>query len=398
MVLFSEVPSLPDDPILGIPALFAADERSNKINLGIGAYKTAEGHPLVLKSVRKAEQLLLEKNLYKEYLPIDGDPEFIKESLRLLFGASFPGLDLSPCFAAQTVGGASALRVGGEFLSRFANKAVFVPQPSWTNHKQIFERSGLQVGFYPYLDQKTLLLDYRGLCQAIKQMPRTSAILLHGCCHNPTGVDPTEFQWKELSNLIKEQQIIPFFDLAYQGFAEDLEKDAQAIRFFREEGHEMLVAYSYSKNFGVYGERVGFLTIAAKDALTAKNIGTQIRASIRANYSNPPIHGARIIKTILQSSVLTMEWKEELGNMRERILNMRKELVAALQAEGSQRDFSYLLYQRGLFSYSGLTSQQVQRLRDEKAIYMPLSGRINVAGLNTQIIPYVAKSIVSVLE
>ena len=218
MPFFNDIPQLPVDPILGLPIAFAADPRPNKTNLGIGAYKTADGLPLVLTCVRKAESLLLQKHLNKEYLPIEGDGEFIRCALHLLLGANSPLFQSNQFFAAQTVGGASALRIAGEFLAKLVSKTIFLSQPSWSNHKQIFERAGLNVGSYPYFNPQTCLLDYQGMCEAIKNMPPGSVILLHGCCHNPTGIDPTFEQWKELSELIKKQQLIPFFDIAYQGF------------------------------------------------------------------------------------------------------------------------------------------------------------------------------------
>lgn len=397
MPFFNDVPQLPVDPIFGLPIAFAADPRPNKINLGIGAYKTSEGLPLVMTSVRKAESLIQQKHLNKEYLPIDGDPEFLRYSLQLLYGPNSFLLQSGLFFAAQSIGGASALRIGGEFLAKLISKTIFISQPTWSNHKQIFERAGLNVGSYPYFNAATHDLDFAGMCGAIKNMPPASVILLHGCCHNPTGFDPSFEQWKELSELIKKQQLIPFFDMAYQGFGQGLDEDAQAIRYFAEQGHEMLVAYSYSKNFCLYGERVGFLTVIGSKADLMPKIGSQIKYLIRSNYSTPPLHGARIVTTILKSPELYLEWKTELKNMRERVLDMRKALIAALLVEGHNRDFSYINRQSGLFSFSGLTLEQVQKLQHEKALYIPNNGRINIAGLNTQNIPEVAKALLSVM-
>lgn len=397
MPFFNDIPQLPNDPIMGLPIAFAADPRPNKINLGIGAYKTAEGHSLVLASVRKAESLLLQKHLNKEYLPIEGDPEFLRCSLQLLLGSDSPLWQTGRFFAAQSVGGASALRIGGEFLSKLVSKTIFISQPSWSNHKQIFERAGLNVGSYPYFSPQTHLLDFSGMCGAIKNMPSGSVILLHGCCHNPTGIDPTFEQWKELSGLIKKQHIIPFFDLAYQGFGQGLDLDAEAVRHFVNEGHEALIAYSFSKNFGLYGERVGFLMIACSSADQVPKIASQVRSLIRGNYSNPPLHGARIVSTILKSHELTLEWKAELNNMSERVKEMRKALIAALLVKGQDRNFTYMHQQMGLFFFIGLNPEQVERLRKEKAIYMPNNGRINIAGLNTQNVSYVAEALLSVM-
>lgn len=397
MPFFNDIPQLPVDPIFGLPIAFAADPRPNKVNLGIGSYKTSEGLPLVMTCVRKAESIIQQKHLNKEYLPIEGDPEFITYSLQLLFGAGSPLLKSGQYFAAQTIGGASALRIAAEFLSRLITKTIFISQPTWSNHKQIFERSGLNVGSYPYFNRQTFGLDFDGMREAIQNMPPGSAILLHACCHNPTGIDPTFEQWKELSTLIKKQQVIPLFDVAYQGFGQDIDDDVKAVRYFAKEGHEMLTAYSYSKNFGLYGERVGCLTVACSKIDLVPKIGSQIRQSIRANYSNPPLHGERIVTTILKSHELSLEWKTELANMCQRIKDMRKALIAALLVQGNDHDFSYMDKQTGLFSFSGLNPEQVERLKREKAIYMPINGRINVAGLNTQIIPYVAEALLSVM-
>ncbi len=397
MRFFNDVPQLPNDPILGLPIAFAADPRPNKINLGIGTYRTAEGIPLVLSSVRKAENQLLQKHLNKEYLPIEGDAEFLRYALQLLVGTDSSVWQSGQFFSAQTVGGTSALRIGGEFLAKLISKTIFLSQPSWYNHKQIFERAGLNVGSYPYFDPRTCLLDYSGMCEAIKNMPPKSVILLHGCCHNPTGIDPSFEQWKELSNLIKTRELIPFFDIAYQGFGQDLEQDAKAIRYFVNEGHELLIAYSFSKNFGLYGERVGFLTILCHQTELVPKIGSQIKLLIRSNYSNPPLHGARIISTILKSHELTLEWKRELSNMQERVKEMRKALVAALHVKGRNHNFSYIHHQTGLFSFSALTPEQVQYLRKERAIYMH-NGRINIAGLNTTNLPVVAEALLSVMN
>lgn len=398
MQFFHDIPLLPDDPILGLPAVFAADPRPYKINLGIGAYKTEEGCPLVLSSVKKAEHFLEQKNLNKEYLPIEGDPEFLRYSLQLLFGHDSTVLQSDKYFAAQTVGGASALRLGAEFLSKLVSQTIFISKPSWSNHKQIFEKGGLHVGSYPYIDAQTTLFDYHGMCEAIKNMPPASIVLLHGCCHNPTGIDPTFEQWKELSVLIKSKELIPFFDMAYQGFGQGLEEDAQAIRHFVDEGHEMLVAYSFSKNFGLYGERVGFLTVISSQPDRASKIGSQIKYLIRANYSNPPLHGARIVSTILKSPQLNQEWKSELKMMCNRIKEMRNALLAALSAKDNSCKYSNLQNQNGLFFFSGISSDKVLTLRNEKAIYLPNNGRINIAGLNMQNVSYVADALLSVIQ
>lgn len=398
MSFFHDVPLLPEDPILGLPIAFKSEKRPEKINLGIGSYKTVEGHPLVLSCVRKAESIIFHKHLNKEYLPIEGDEDYLIHSLHLLFGAESPLLTSKCYYTAQAVGGAGALRVGGEFLAKIANRTIFLPQPTWVNHKQIFERTGLTIGSYPYFDPKTGLLDFKGMYQSIEIMPENSVILLHGCCQNPTGVDPSFDQWKELSSLLQKQKVIPFFDIAYQGFGQDLDIDAQAIRYFAEMGHEMLVAYSYSKNLGLYGERVGFLTVCCSDPSQVKNIGSQIKYLIRSNYSNPPLHGARVVSTILNSPELSVEWKNELSNMRERVREMRKALVSTLLVRGNDPNFSNLAIQQGLFCYLGLNAEQVNELREKMAIYMPSNGRINIAGLTPQNIDQLVDALYKVIK
>jgi aspartate/tyrosine/aromatic aminotransferase len=397
MSFFQGAKLLPDDPILSLPSLFAADPRTNKINLGIGAYKTAEGFPLLLNTVKKAESQILLKHLNKEYLPIQGDPEFIKCALNLLFGGAHPLLQTSNFFAAQTIGASGALRLAGELIVELVSKTVFLPQPSWSNHKQIFERAGLNVGSYPYYNPCTFELDFDGMCKAIQNMPSSSAILLHGCCHNPTGLDPSFEQWKELSALIKKQNLIVIFDMAYQGFGQNLDQDAQAIRYFASQGHEMLITYSFSKNFGLYGERIGFLTVISQDPELMPNIASQVKYLIRCSYSNPSLQGERIVSTILKSPELTAEWKKELKNMCERVQEMRKALIAALHAKAPDKNFSHMHHQNGLFSFCGLGAEQVQRLRKEAAIYMPNNGRINIAGINTQNLEYIAQALLSVM-
>jgi aspartate/tyrosine/aromatic aminotransferase len=397
MSFFNDIPLLPNDPILGLPIIFAAEQRTTKVNLGIGAYKTAEGNPFILNSVHKAEKLIWEQNFNKEYLPIDGDEEFKKCSLKLIFGSDLDQIDQEHIYSSQTIGGSGALRIGGEFLCKLINPNIFLSQPSWPNHKPIFERAGMNVGSYPYFDFKTNLLDFEGMCEAVKNLPPASVILLHASCHNPSGVDPTIEQWKILSALIKKGGIFPFFDCAYQGFGDSIEKDAQAIRQFALDGHEMMISYSYSKNFGLYGERVGLLIVMASEKSHTASIGSQIRTLIRGNYSTPPLQGARIVKTILQSETLKAEWQGELIHMCDRLKEMRKALVEALLSYNKNLDFTPIMKQKGLFSFLGLNKDQVDRLRQEYAIYMA-PGRINLAGLNGHNVEYVAKALLSVME
>lgn len=398
MSVFNNIELLPDDPILGLPLLYAADPRPHKVNLGIGTYKNEKGLPQVLNSVYQAEQILLQKHLDKEYLPMDGDPIFIKSGMQLLFGQDHPVLTSDELYGAQTIAGSGALRIGGEFLAKHIGKMIYLSQPSWSNHTQIFEKAGLTVNGYPYYNPQTKSLDFKGMCAVLHQIPSRSIVLMHGCCHNPTGVDPTPEQWQELSKLFKERQLFPFFDIAYQGLGVNLDEDAYAIRHFAAEGHEMMITYSFSKNFGLYGERIGLLIVRSSQPKSLPAIASQIKFFVRSNYSNPALHGARIVSTILQSPELTQEWKIELKSMCDRIKEMRKALVLALNAKCGDGDFSPLLKQAGLFSFSGLSSEQVLKLRKEKGIYMPTSGRINIAGLNKSNLEYTVEAIASVMQ
>ena len=398
MSFFDKVDLLPADPILNLPVAFAADPRPNKINLGIGAYKDDSGNPLVLSCVRKAESQLFQNDLNKEYLPIEGDPSYLNESLKLIFGKDHPTLQLDTIFAAQTIGGTGALRIGCELLLQKISKAIYISQPTWPNHKALFSRTGMPVEAYPYYDPQSHSLDFSAMCAYIQQIPSGNAILLQASCHNPTGIDPTFEQWRELSKLVKTQKLIPFFDLAYQGFGIGIDEDANPVRYFAKEGHEMLVATSYSKNLGLYGERAGMLAVVTHSKEEVVKVASQIRQIIRSIYSSPPLHGARIVKTVLQSPQLKQEWLRELADMRGRIAQMRQDLVAGLLAKGADKSFNSLIQQSGIFSFCGLNQQQVHRLIQEKGIYMPSDGRINVAGLNKQNLDYIIESILSVLK
>ena len=398
MAFFDQIKEAPDDPILSLSLKFKADSRDPKVNLGVGAYKTAEGKSKVLNAVRKAEASLLEKELPKEYLQIDGDQRYQQAVSQLIFGRDAEPITSSRIAVVQTVGGSGALRLAGEFLSSSGVTDIFMSNPTWANHKPLFSSGGLAIHSYPYYDQNQKGLDFSGMCEAIGSMPKGSAILLHACCHNPTGVDLTLEQWRELSQLIKARGLLPVFDSAYQGFDEGLQEDAQAIRLFVDDGHKMLVCSSNSKNFGLYGERIGALSIVATDKVEAVRLKSELKRLIRANYSTPPCNGARIVSSIMESTELYSEWKEELAHMCGRIKEMRKALVAGLMAKSEDVDFAFMGTQRGMFSYSGLNGDQVDCLQKEYAIYMPRSGRINIAGLNERNVDYVVTSILSVLH
>lgn len=392
MKFFDTVEMAPPDPILGLNAAFKADPRSNKVNLSIGAYKTDDLQPLVLTAVRKAEQQILTEGMDKEYLSQDGNPEYVQQSVRLVFDTEQDNI-----FGAQAPGGTAGVRLAGEFLAQIGSRVIYIPDPTWANHNQVFARAGLEVASYPYYDAERREFTKSRMIEAIKSIPSGSQILLHACCHNPTGLDPTPADWKALSAAIKVQGLLPVFDFAYQGFGRGIDEDAMAVRHFLVDGHQMLVANSYSKNFGLYGERIGGFYVVTPDTETAERVKSQVMRIIRANYSNPPLHGSRIIAAVLSSDTLREEWESELAVMRDRISGMRKALAERLNAGGSSIDFSFMYKQNGMFSYSGLSKAAVDRLREEYAIYMPTNGRLNVAGLSPKNLDYVVEAILAVL-
>lgn len=396
MSFFDAITELPEDPIVHLPIAFAADPRPQKVNLGVGTYKDSDGQPLVLSCVKQASTLINNEKSNKEYQPIDGNPAFIKANAELIFGKSFASSYPGAYFGVQALGGTGALRVGAEFLAQETSKTIFIPNPTWPNHKLVFTRSGLKVHGYSYYDENTHQINFASLCSDISQMPPGSTILLHAGCHNPTGIDPTMQQWHDLSTLIKKQKILPFFDFAYQGFADSTEKDAEPIRYFAAQGHEMLVANSFSKSMGLYGERVGGLSILGQHPEGIRKVSSQIKQIIRANYSTPPLHGMQIARTILQSDELRRQWLEELDSMRRRLVDMRLALLAGLESHDTNKDWSFIKRQKGFFSFLGLTREQVQRLLQEFAIHMPANGRINVAGLTKKNLDYVIGALIAV--
>ena len=386
MSFFNSTELAPEDPIMSIPKHFKADPRDPKVNLGVGVYRTAEGKSLVLNCIRKAEARILERQMDKNYLPIDGDPAFIRELLGLAFGPSCEALKDGRLVGLQTLGGSGALSLLATLLVAEHGNTIYVGDPTWANHHPLFKRSGLTVESYRHYSYETRGLAFSEMCEDLNKLPKGSTVLFHACCHNPTGVNPTQEQWRELSDLVKKQELLPVFDCAYQGFGDGVEEDVFALRHFLEEGHEMLVAISCSKNFGLYGERVGALALVTKHADKTGRVLSQLKRMIRGTYSNPPLTGQRLVRIVLES--FRSEWKQECDNMRNRIQEMRSAMVGALQSKCSGFDFQFLTHQRGMFSYSGLPAEQAQWLRDEKAIYMAPGARINIAGLTPSNIDY----------
>ena len=396
--MFEKIAAAPADPILGLTDIFRADARPNKINLGIGVYKDETGKTPVLTSVKKAEQYLLENETTKNYLGIEGIPAFASCTQELLFGKNSPIITDKRARTAQTPGGTGALRVAADFIANQTDaKRVWVSNPSWPNHKNVFAAAGLEVVEYNYYDAATHALDFDGLLNSLQQAQAGDVIVFHGCCHNPTGIDPTPEQWSQLAELSVSKGWLPLFDFAYQGFAKGLEEDAQGLRIFAAKHQELIVASSYSKNFGLYNERVGACTVVAADAETADRAFSQVKAAIRANYSNPPSHGAAVVATILSNDALRAIWEQELADMRQRIHRMRQLFVNTLQEKGAQQDFSFIINQNGMFSFSGLTKEQVLRLREEFGVYAVNSGRVNVAGMTPDNMAPLCEAIVAVL-
>jgi aspartate/tyrosine/aromatic aminotransferase len=391
MDFFNQVVEFPLDPILGLNISYAADQRKNKVDLGAGVYKTSDHQSFILNSVKKAETILLETEKSKDYLPIDGLPDFLSCTKALVFGSDFPFL-----YGAQTAGATAALSVGGRFLKQIGLSSLYLSAPTWANHKRVFQDAGLDIHTYSYFDWKTKGLAFDPMIEEIKKMPERSIILLQVCCHNPTGIDPTLEQWEILFDLFQKRGLFPFFDLSYQGFGKSVEEDAAPLALFLKRGLPCAVAVSNAKNFGIYGERCGALFIACSSAQEQRAVGSQIKMIIRSLYSNPPCHGARIVSTILQREELSKQWRGELAAMSTRISETRKALALGLQAKTGSARFDYLLSQKGMFSYTGLSEPQVERLISDYAIYLPSDGRINVAGLNGENLDYVIDAIIAV--
>ncbi len=397
--LFESVELAPRDPILGLNEQFNADTRENKVNLGVGVYYDDEGRLPLLKAVHQAEVARVEAAAPRGYLPIEGIASYNQGVQQLLLGNSSPFLASGRVLTAQALGGTGALKIGADFLKWLKpNAKVVISDPSWENHRALFERAGFPVETYPYYDAATRGLDYQGMVGALSALPEGTIVVLHACCHNPTGVDPDFDQWKEIAGLIKRQGLIPFLDIAYQGFGEGIEEDAAVVRLFADQDITMLVSSSFSKSFSLYGERVGALTLICSSSEESERVLSQLKRVIRTNYSNPPTHGGTIVATVLNTPELRRLWEEELATMRERIRDMRSQLVEKLKAQGVEQDFSFVLQQRGMFSYSGLSKEQVDILREKHSIYAVSTGRICVAALNSHNIDYVAQAIAAVLS
>ncbi len=395
--LFATVETVPGDPILGLTEAYNADTRPGKVNLGVGIYYDEQGRIPLLTSVRAIEQALANEAKPRGYLPIDGLAAYNIATQKLLFGAGSPLLEAGRVATSQTVGGSGALRIGADFLKRALPGAkIAISNPSWENHRVVFSTAGLEVTDYRYYDAATHGLDFSGMLEDLGKLEPGTIVLLHACCHNPTGVDLTAAQWKQVVDLAKERNLLPFIDIAYQGFDQGIEADATAIRLLADSGiPAFVVASSYSKSFSLYGERVGALSIVAADREEATRVQSQIKRTIRSNYSSPSTHGSALVAGVLGSDELRGQWEQELGAMRNRIHTLRAGLVQKLAALGAP-EFGFIQQQAGMFSYSGLSKAQVDRLREEYAIYAIGTGRICVAALSLGNLDKVAEAVYTV--
>jgi aromatic-amino-acid transaminase len=397
--MFQHLEPYAGDPILSLNEAFQADPRAHKVNLSIGIYFDDEGRIPVLDCVRRAEAQLLEASGPKPYLPMEGSGPMRRAVQALLFGPSHEAVTCGRVATLQTVGSSGGLKVGADFLRRwFPGSAVWVSDPTWDNHRAVFEGAGLTVHTYPYYDAATGGLAFEAMCEALDRLPPRSVVLLHACCHNPTGVDLSAAQWQTLIPLLRRRELIPYLDLAYQGYGDGIEEDAYAMRAFADAGMHFFIANSFSKSMSLYGERAGALSVVCADAAEADLVLGQMKATVRRNYSSPGIHAAGVVARVLTDPALRASWEADVRAMRERIAQMRVALHEVISARVPGRDFGYFLSQRGMFSYTGLSAAQVDRLREEHAVYLVRSGRMCVAGLNHGNVHRAAQAMAAVLE
>ncbi|CAG4943829.1 unnamed protein product [Colias eurytheme] len=392
---WSNVEMGPPDVILGITEAYKRDTNPKKVNLGAGAYRDDNGNPFVLPSVRKAEEILLKKSLNHEYAPIGGETSYTDAVAKLAFGENSPVLQNKSNVTVQTLSGTGALRLGFEFITKHyaKTKELWMPTPTWGNHPQICNTLNLTHKKYRYYDPKTNGFDLKGAIEDISKIPEGSIILLHACAHNPTGVDPRPEEWQQLSQVVKDRKLYPFFDMAYQGFATgDVDNDAFAVRLFVKDGHQIALSQSFAKNMGLYGERAGALTFLCGDEGTAAKVMSQVKIMIRVMYSNPPLYGARLVQEILNTPELKQQWLKDVKLMADRIISMRTKLRAGIEGAGNKLPWKHITDQIGMFCYTGLTPEQVDRLTKEFHIYLTKDGRISVAGISSKNVDYVAEA------
>ncbi|WP_146514049.1 amino acid aminotransferase [Rubripirellula amarantea] len=395
--LFGGIPTAPPDSILGLTEAFQADKNPDKMNLSVGVYKDASGQTPILDCVKAAEQRLVDTEATKGYLPIDGGPDYRGHVRKLVFAETIAAERVT---VVQTPGGTGALRESAAFIAdQLSGRRVWVPSPTWANHNSVFASERLLVENYRYLGSDKKSFDIDGMLDDLSSKTNVGdAVLLHACCHNPTGVDPTPSQWAQIADVVAERGLLPLIDFAYQGFGHGLDEDAESIRAISAKCDELMVCSSFSKNFGLYSERVGALCVVSSDSATASAIQSQIKKLVRTNYSNPPRHGAAVVATILDDEKLTAQWHDELAMMRNRIKTLREQFVETMKTTGAGHDFSFLLDQNGMFSFSGLNPMQVDELLHKHSIYIVGSGRINVAGMSESRMGHLCEAIAKVVE
>lgn len=397
-MFFDRIEAAPADPILGLTDAYKKDPNKDKVNLGVGVYQNNEGKTVILNCVKAAEKVLLDTEETKSYLPITGLPEYGRLARELIFGAGSELVDGGRAVSCHCPGGTGALRIGADFLhQQNIASTIWISDPTWANHYQIAKSAGLKFERYPYYDRANHNLAFDRMLETLSQAKEGDVVLMHACCHNPTGIDPTHEQWEQIAKFIADKKLIPFIDFAYQGFGSGIDEDAFGVRTIAKYNKEMLVASSFSKNFGLYNERVGVLTVVSADAETAAKVLSQVKISVRTAISNPPAHGEKVVTTILSDKNLRAQWEEELKGMRDRIHQMRSLLSEKLKAAGAG-DFDFINEQNGMFSFSGLDKDQVEALRKDFGIYIVGSGRICVAGINTNNIDKVVAAITAVVK
>lgn len=397
--MFEKFTAAPPDAILGLTEAFKKDSNPHKVNLGVGIYKDAQGKTPILQSVKRAEERILASESTKNYLPIDGAPEYGAAVQELLFGQQHEAVSSQRAVTVQAPGGTGALRVAADFIDKLMpGVTVWLSDPTWPNHPSIFRAAHLAVATYPYFDAANNRVNFAAMLAALHKIPAGDVVLLHACCHNPTGGDLTVEQWRQIADVVAERKLLPLIDFAYQGFAAGLQEDAAGLLAMCRPGVELLVASSFSKNFGLYNERIGALTLVAANEAAAQVSLSHIKQAIRANFSSPPAHGAAIVTTVLRDPTLRAQWEQEVTEMRDRINTMRHLFVETLNEKGVARDFSFIAQQRGMFSFSGLNPDQVKALREKHAIYIVGSGRISVAGMTEDNMDYLCSAIADVLK
>lgn len=396
MHLYEHVSQLPEDPILGITIEYNEDNRDEKVLLAVGIYREKNHSNTRMECVYEAEKRIIDTQPSKAYLPIDGNKRYLEATFNLLFGHDLATANAENVAKIQTLGGTGALRLAGDLLVQNVSSKIHFSTPTWPNHKNIFNASGAQIHQYPYYNDQTHEIRYDELKEYLKRLSPKEIVLLHACCHNPTGVDLTKDQWIEISKIMKERELIALFDTAYQGFGEGIDEDMFSIRHFAEQKNNMLVACSHSKTFGLYGERIGALFVFASNEDEKVRVLQNLKKLARGNYSNPPRHGAALVDHIVHSKELKNTWENELKSYRERLSSLRTTLIKELKANGSTKDYDFFQNRRGLFCFTGLSKEQVIELREKFGIYMTLDGRMNISGLNEDNIQYVTNSIVQV--